>query len=586
MDQSVNKPIRLWNSGQFRVLIALVGVALLPVSLTAAPLMQTGPSPTAPVVLAGDGQANRVAPSVAGNVMVYSDCSTGNCNIWMLNLTTKEATRITQADYNQVNPATGGTWVVWQDGRNASEEDATDIENNYDLYAANLGDKQEFLVSGAPKLQGKPSVAGNVIVWADYRGAQDAGDPNAGDIYMYDLGTRQETRITNLPSAQTRPATNGQVIVWTDFRNEPNPEGFNADIYGYDIATKQEFVVAKAPDLQTDPAIYGNVVVWQDYRNEPDPEGFNADIYGYDLSTKKEFAVTTAAGRQARPTIAGNLIAWEDYRNDPNPSDTANPTNGDIYGYDMATKREFPVVLGNGLQQAPSAGGNTVAYETNPNTKDANSHWSIGGVTVNGVQGGTLKPLAPPASLPGAGSRTFPETGMATTGLFLDYWNEHGGLAQQGYPISGVIGEVSDLDGKAYTVQYFERAVFEFHPEQADPQYKVLLSQLGTFQYKRKYPNGAPGQKANQANGQLFSETGHWVGGKFLDYWRAHGGLAQQGYPISDEFTEVSDLNGQPYTVQYFERAVFEMHPENAPPNDVLLSQLGTFQHRMKYGSP
>jgi hypothetical protein len=74
-----------------------------------------------------------------------------------------------------------------------------------------------------------------------------------------------------------------------------------------------------------------------------------------------------------------------------------------------------------------------------------------------------------------------------------------------------------------------------------------------------------------------------WVGGKFRDYWKTHGGLAQQGYPISDEFTEVSDLNGKPYVVQYFERAVFEKHPENSPPFDVLLSQLGTFQFKRKY---
>jgi hypothetical protein len=60
--------------------------------------------------------------------------------------------------------------------------------------------------------------------------------------------------------------------------------------------------------------------------------------------------------------------------------------------------------------------------------------------------------------------------------------------------------------------------------------------------------------------------------------------LAQQGYPISDEFTEISDLNGQPYTVQYFERAVFEYHPENAgTAYDVLLSQLGTFRYKEKY---
>ena len=36
--------------------------------------------------------------------------------------------------------------------------------------------------------------------------------------------------------------------------------------------------------------------------------------------------------------------------------------------------------------------------------------------------------------------------------------------------------------------------------------------------------------------------------------------------------------------VQYFERAVMEYHPENRPPYDVLLSQLGTFQYREKYG--
>jgi hypothetical protein len=82
---------------------------------------------------------------------------------------------------------------------------------------------------------------------------------------------------------------------------------------------------------------------------------------------------------------------------------------------------------------------------------------------------------------------------------------------------------------------------------------------------------------------QTFQETGILVCGAFLQYWYAHGGLAQQGYPISASFTEISDLNGQEYTVQYFERAVFEMHPENPQPYDVLLSQLGTFRYKDKY---
>ena len=90
---------------------------------------------------------------------------------------------------------------------------------------------------------------------------------------------------------------------------------------------------------------------------------------------------------------------------------------------------------------------------------------------------------------------------------------------------------------------------------------------------------------AAQGTCHTFPETRQTVCGRFLQYWQQNGGLRQQGYPISGEFREVSDLDGKTYTVQYFERAVFEHHPENQPPNDVLLSQLGTFRYRQKYGN-
>ncbi len=181
--------------------------------------------------------------------------------------------------------------------------------------------------------------------------------------------------------------------------------------------------------------------------------------------------------------------------------------------------------------------------------------------------------------------QTFKETGKTICGYYLEYWLKNGGLAQQGYPISEPLTEVSETNGKQYAVQYFERAVFELHPENAPP-YNILLSLLGTFEYQRKYPNGAPNQQANSSAGSvLFAATGKRLGGRFLEYWNANGKLAQQGYAISDEFMEKSELDGKTYRVQYFERAVFEMHPENKPPFDVLLSQLGTFRYRTKYGA-
>jgi hypothetical protein len=191
---------------------------------------------------------------------------------------------------------------------------------------------------------------------------------------------------------------------------------------------------------------------------------------------------------------------------------------------------------------------------------------------------------AQPQQLQPQNCQTFTETGKTVCDKFLSYWQSHGGVAQQGFPISGEFQERSSIDGKEYTVQYFERAVFELHPENAAPN-DVLLSLLGTLAYNQKYPNGAPElpPPANPLPGMNFPETGKEIRGVFLTYWQEHGGLAQQGYPITNPLLEKSELDGKEYTVQYFERAVFEMHPENQPPYDVLLSQLGTLRFKQLY---
>ena len=181
-------------------------------------------------------------------------------------------------------------------------------------------------------------------------------------------------------------------------------------------------------------------------------------------------------------------------------------------------------------------------------------------------------------------TKYFPQTAHAVKGRFLEYWETQGGVMQQGYPLSDEMQEVSQTDGKTYTVQYFERAVFEGHPENRQP-HDVLLSLLGAFEYNQRYgKSGAPNQHANTDHAITFPQTGKTLGGQFRVYWEAHGGLGQQGYPISNEFTEVSSLNGKPYTVQYFQRAVFEWHPDNPAQFKVLLGQLGRFRWNAKYG--
>ncbi len=182
----------------------------------------------------------------------------------------------------------------------------------------------------------------------------------------------------------------------------------------------------------------------------------------------------------------------------------------------------------------------------------------------------------------------FPETGHTIKGRFLAVWEQRGGLAQFGYPLDEEFPEVSELDGRPYTVQYFERAVFEYHPEYMGSPADVQLSLLGLYAYQTRYGGREAGeQHASTTNPRLFPETGHTLGGPFRAYWEQHGGLAQQGYPISDEFPERSALDGHTYMVQYFQRAVLEWHPENTgTPYAVLLQQLGRQRYQAKYGPP
>ena len=59
----------------------------------------------------------------------------------------------------------------------------------------------------------------------------------------------------------------------------------------------------------------------------------------------------------------------------------------------------------------------------------------------------------------------FPETEHSTSYRFLEYWLANGSVESFGYPISEKFEEASLTDGRIRLVQYFERARFEYHPD-------------------------------------------------------------------------------------------------------------------------
>ncbi|MGI8587491.1 MAG: DUF5107 domain-containing protein [Chloroflexia bacterium] len=168
----------------------------------------------------------------------------------------------------------------------------------------------------------------------------------------------------------------------------------------------------------------------------------------------------------------------------------------------------------------------------------------------------------PPAGQAQAAGRYYPATGHTLSAAFVAYFDAHGGLPVFGYPLAE-----ADQEG-GHLVQYLERARLEYHPEHSGTPYEVQLGLLGvTLTVGRNFARSPVA--FDTAGARYFAPTGHSLRGPFLAYWQAHGGLAQFGFPISEEVTEGG------HRVQYFQRNRFEYHPENRPPYDVLLGLLG-----------
>ena len=171
----------------------------------------------------------------------------------------------------------------------------------------------------------------------------------------------------------------------------------------------------------------------------------------------------------------------------------------------------------------------------------------------------------------------FSETRQAIAPQFAAYWQERGGLERFGYPISRPVPIRGILS------QFFERAVFEWHPENEGTPHEVLLRLLGNeYTQGRLFDTADP---STLPTDRLYvPETRHSMGGVFLKFWQQTGGLSVYGYPISEEVEEVSPTDGKSYTVQYFERNRFELHPEAAgTPYEVQLGLLGANLLKLGY---
>ncbi len=142
----------------------------------------------------------------------------------------------------------------------------------------------------------------------------------------------------------------------------------------------------------------------------------------------------------------------------------------------------------------------------------------------------------------------FSETGQAIAPQFLDYWRNNGlefdgrggksfqeSLALFGYPISQA--QMENNAGIEVLTQWFQRARFEYHPNNPNP-YKVLLGRLGAEQ--QVFHTATPAMLKASGNGLVYPiiSTGDRLPNGYRYELLPDGlGLVSHGFGIVDVFS-------------------------------------------------
>lgn len=132
-------------------------------------------------------------------------------------------------------------------------------------------------------------------------------------------------------------------------------------------------------------------------------------------------------------------------------------------------------------------------------------------------------------------------------------------IAVFGHPLGPVAQELSGDCQHPVAVLSTERQRLELHPEQPWP-YRVIGTQIGTAIYRQKYQEKEE-KEEEEVPRRLDLEGDAFANPHFRQFYDTYGGTAVFGYPVSGALVETDPHTGQEQTVQYFERARFELVP-------------------------
>ena len=459
------------------------------------------------------GPAIQTQPDIDGSMVVWSEsnaeCLPCQFDIRGKDLANGQEFAVAATPAEETLPAISGAWVIW-----LSREGAVVTLNGRDLRSTaapvTLAQVRDALVD-------RPEIDGDRVVW----GEQIEGPDGAWRLLTQRIGAGE-------PAVVAQSAARGAQLFGYDLRGDLAVYAADGQLIAVHLRTGERRLLAVA-DASL-PTTDGRYVFWQDGRFVQAAGGRRVDLRGYDLVTDSAFPVSINTGRNVLPHTDGGVLTW--MRGfDPAEIDVHAAPVADLLpsarrpdpgatSPDWSYFRETGHYLALGFMTFWDRSGGLPAFgyslteefdEQNPDTRQVYTvqylerqrfeyhpeHRGTPYEILLGRLGAAdaarrgLSETPPFRPLP-ADTRSdttctfFPETGHRLCAGFRAYWQSHGlefgdpgisfreALALFGYPISE---EFIDPD-TGLTVQYTERAVFEYHPNNPDP-YKVLLKRLG-----------------------------------------------------------------------------------------------------------
>ena len=465
-----------------------------------------------PVLIAADPTLSYSYPGVAGDLVVWQqDCAGSDCppttmnNIQAKNLATGQRIEVGRGARPHISDTTvlylGGAGLMLRDlastaapvtvatadpgwslvdsriagGRIAwAEEREADKITTVRIMADKLGQAPELVDEGIVLSFFGLDLAGDELVYVD--------GPDA--IVARDLASGRSVSIPANPYDQ-QPTTNGRYVFWerSNFGPGSNQNGDRHDIVGYDLRTGSPLSVAANAGLNHAPVARGGLLVWV-HGEPPNSEVHAVSIAGVLPTAPLPNPGTTSPDWTYFPETShylahGFRACWQ--------------ASGGlaIFGYPLTEEFE---------ERDPGTGHtNVVQYSERARFEYPGDGYSsgapcnpwLGRVGAELAQARGLATSAPFQRLPGdtagdANCQFFAESGHRLCFGFRAFWQSHGlefgddetaywkSVALFGYPISE---EFTD-PATGLTVQYFERARFEYHPKNLEG-YRVELGRVG-----------------------------------------------------------------------------------------------------------